>query len=65
MMTLVATTCVRLRCANRTYAGSYKAGLGIEAALEEITAGSGKYYDPEVVAACVRLFREKGFSLAY
>jgi putative nucleotidyltransferase with HDIG domain len=44
---------------------SYKAGLGIEAALEEITAGSGKYYDPEVVAACVRLFREKGFSLAY
>jgi HD-GYP domain-containing protein (c-di-GMP phosphodiesterase class II) len=41
----------------------YKAGLEIEAALDEITAGSGKHYDPKVVAACVRLFRGKGFSL--
>jgi HD-GYP domain-containing protein (c-di-GMP phosphodiesterase class II) len=42
---------------------AYKAGVGVEAALDEITAGSGKHYDSQVVAACVRLFREKGFSL--
>ena len=39
----------------------YRPALGIEAALEEITRNSGKLYDPEVVKACVRLFREKGF----
>lgn len=41
----------------------YRAGLGIRAALDEITASSGKHYDPKVVEACVKLFREKGFSL--
>jgi putative nucleotidyltransferase with HDIG domain len=41
----------------------YRAGLGIGAALDEITAGSGQQYDPKVVEACLRLFREKGFSL--
>ncbi len=39
----------------------YRPSLGIDAALEEITRNSGKLYDPEVVKACVRLFREKGF----
>jgi putative nucleotidyltransferase with HDIG domain len=42
---------------------SYKVGLGIQDALDEITAGSGKSYDPDVVEACVRLFREKKFFL--
>jgi HD-GYP domain-containing protein (c-di-GMP phosphodiesterase class II) len=39
----------------------YRAGLGIDKALEEIERNRGTYYDPLVVDACVRLFREKGF----
>jgi putative nucleotidyltransferase with HDIG domain len=38
----------------------YRAALGIETALKEITANQGKLYDPDVVAACVKLF-ENGF----
>ncbi len=41
----------------------YRPALGIEPALDEIVANRGKYYDPEVVDACLRLFREKSFSL--
>lgn len=40
----------------------YRPGLGIEAALAEIERHSGQRYDPDAVRACVRLFREKGFS---
>ncbi len=40
----------------------YRATLGIEAALEEIVRGRGTEYDPVVVDACLRLFREKGFA---
>jgi HD-GYP domain-containing protein (c-di-GMP phosphodiesterase class II) len=40
----------------------YRAALGTEAALEEIEKGSGRLYDPGAVAACARLFREKGFA---
>jgi len=39
----------------------YRAALGLDAALDEITEGSGTAYDPAVVGVCVRLFREKGF----
>jgi len=39
----------------------YRAGLGITAALEEIENGRGTRYDPNVVTACLRLFRVKGF----
>ena len=39
----------------------YRPALGIDRALEEISANSGKLYDPRVVEACLRLFREKGF----
>jgi putative two-component system response regulator len=42
----------------------YRAALGIEAALEEIEKNRGLLYDAEVVSACLRLFREKGYSLA-
>ena len=42
----------------------YRPGLGIEAALNEINRGAGKQYDPDVVDACVRLFRDKAYILA-
>ena len=41
----------------------YRPSLGIEAALEEIEKNKGILYDESVVNACLRLFREKGFSL--
>jgi len=40
----------------------YRAGLGIDVALEEITKNRGKFYDPQAVDACVALFREQGYS---
>ncbi len=40
----------------------YRPAEGIEKALEEISQGQGRLYDSEVVEACVRLFREKGFT---
>ena len=40
----------------------YRAALGIEAALEEVARGRGRTYDPDVVDACLRLFREEGFA---
>jgi putative nucleotidyltransferase with HDIG domain len=39
----------------------YRPALGIDKALDEITAGRGTQYDPDVVDACLRLFNEKGF----
>jgi HD-GYP domain-containing protein (c-di-GMP phosphodiesterase class II) len=42
----------------------YRPALGIEAALEEISAKQGVLYDPEVVSACIRIFTEKGFSFS-
>jgi HD-GYP domain-containing protein (c-di-GMP phosphodiesterase class II) len=42
----------------------YRAGLGIDAALKEITCGCGTHYDPQVVDACVALFRERGYVIA-
>jgi HD-GYP domain-containing protein (c-di-GMP phosphodiesterase class II) len=41
----------------------YRAGLGIDAALKEIEAQSGKFYDPQAAAACLRLFREKNYQV--
>jgi len=40
----------------------YRAALGIRAALEEISKHKGLLYDPEVVDACLRVFKEEGFS---
>ena len=42
----------------------YRPALGIEKALEEIAAGKGSRYDPDVADACIRLFEQKAFSLA-
>lgn len=39
----------------------YRSGFGMEIALEEIEAGRGKKYDPDVADAALILFREKGF----
>jgi len=39
----------------------YRPALGIDAALEETSKNRGILYDPEVVDACLRLFREKEF----
>ena len=41
----------------------YRPALGLESALAEIEAWSGKRYDPEAAAACLRLFREKSYQL--
>ena len=41
----------------------YRAGLGIDNALAEIERGSGGVYDSKVADACLRLFREKGYSI--
>jgi len=42
---------------------SYRPALGLEAALKEISANQGILYDADVVDACVRLFKERGFKL--
>jgi len=41
----------------------YRPSRGIDAALDEISSNGGILYDAAVGAACIRLFREKGFSL--
>ncbi len=42
----------------------YRASLGIEPALREIEKNRGILFDEDVVDACIRLFREKGYQLA-
>lgn len=42
---------------------SYRPTPGLEKALEEIGAQRGILYDPAVVDACLRIFREKDFRL--
>lgn len=39
----------------------YRPALGIDKALEEISQNRGIFYDPEVVDACLKLFKEKEF----
>lgn len=39
----------------------YRPALGIEVALGEIEKNKGVLYDPQVVSACLTLFRDKGF----
>ncbi|MFZ1036952.1 MAG: HD domain-containing phosphohydrolase, partial [Smithella sp.] len=41
----------------------YRPALGINAALEEIQMHRGILYDADVVDACLKLFREKGYQL--
>ena len=39
----------------------YRPALGMEEALSEISEARGTLYDPDVVDACLKLFREKDF----
>jgi HD-GYP domain-containing protein (c-di-GMP phosphodiesterase class II) len=41
----------------------YRPAHGIDVALEEISKNRGILYDPEVVDACLKLFRERGYTL--
>jgi PAS domain S-box-containing protein/putative nucleotidyltransferase with HDIG domain len=41
----------------------YRAALGINLALNEISKNRGSFYDSKVVDACLRLFNEKGYRL--
>ncbi len=41
----------------------YRPGLGMDKALDEISKNRGIFYDPDVVDACLRSCREKGFKL--
>jgi HD-GYP domain-containing protein (c-di-GMP phosphodiesterase class II) len=41
----------------------YRPGLGIDTALAEIARGRGTSYDTVVADTCIRLFREKGFTI--
>ena len=50
---------VEAMCSHRPYRPS----LGIEKALAEVESNRGKLYDPQVVDACLRLFREKDYAL--
>ncbi len=42
----------------------YRPALGIDIALEEISKNRGIFYDPEVVDACLRIFKEEKFKLS-
>ncbi|MEJ2407370.1 MAG: PAS domain S-box protein [Candidatus Thiodiazotropha sp.] len=45
-----------------TFYRPYRPGLGLEAALQEITDNRGVLYDEQVVDTCIALFHEKKFS---
>jgi len=42
----------------------YRAGFGIDAALDELAKGRGTLFDADVVDACLRVFRDKGFQFS-
>lgn len=41
----------------------YRISSGIDEALNDILTHTNSWYEPDIVNACVRLFREKGFAL--
>jgi HD-GYP domain-containing protein (c-di-GMP phosphodiesterase class II) len=54
---LAVADVVEAMCSQRPY----RPGLGIKKALKEIEEKSPTNFDPQVVRACLTLFREKGF----
>ncbi len=55
---LAVADVVEAMCSHRPY----RPALELSATLEEISKNRGVLYDGEVVDACLRLFREKGFT---
>ncbi|MCX5996706.1 MAG: PAS domain S-box protein [Chloroflexi bacterium] len=55
---LAVADVIEAMCSHRPY----RPALGLEKAFEEISKNRGKLYDPDVVAACLKLFTEKGFN---
>lgn len=43
----------------------YRPGLGIDAALDEIQQLRGTQFDPQVVDACLTLFKEKHYVFSF
>lgn len=41
----------------------YRPALGVDKALAEIESNAGRLYDRDVAMACLRLFRERGYTL--
>lgn len=41
----------------------YRPAIGLDKALAEIESNAGRLYDRDVAAACLRLFRERGYTL--
>lgn len=41
----------------------YRLPLGVDQVMDEIAKNKGALYDPDIVDACLRLFREKGYAL--
>lgn len=41
----------------------YRPAVGVDRGLEELSAGRGTRYDPDVVDACLRLWAERGYTL--
>jgi len=56
---LAVADVVEAMCSHR----AYRPMPGLDRALEEIDAQRGMLYDPSVVDACLRIFREKDFRL--
>jgi response regulator RpfG family c-di-GMP phosphodiesterase len=43
---------------------TFRNAFTLREALEEVSSHSGSWYDPNVVAACLRLFNEKGYKMS-
>jgi len=43
----------------------YRAALGLDAAFNELQEKAGTHFDPEVVASCIRIFKEKDFKIKF
>jgi len=41
----------------------YRPALGLDAALDELVSHQGRLYDPEMVDAVIRLFKQRGYVL--
>ncbi len=58
-MILAAADVVEAMASHRPY----RPALGLEAALYEVLKNSGVLYDPDAVDVCVKLVREKGYTI--